>query len=439
MRAPQKVRVDEPTKRGKSWVCRWRVDGRGTSTSHPTKAQADRYRRALLDAADRGEPFDVVTLKPETWTRGVTVADFALEWLPKAWRSWEPKGRAGVLEGTTAAVLALTDRPVPQELRSTLRAWLREALTPGDAPLTPEARYARDWLRAHSLQLGAIDGRAVRAALETMALRDDGKPASANYLSKRRTGMTRLLGAAVDADLIKANPSAGVRTPTRSKPGVRAIPTTEIPTVAEAQLLLMAVATVSKASRRLVAYLATTLYAGLRPGEANGLRAHDLELPETGWGVAHVTSSRTAPGARYTDDGETTSEGAIKARNPGEVREVPLHPDLVCLLRTHMALWPPGDDGLVFTTAGGGLLNSNIDRTIDRAVKRLGWDKHPHLAGVHHYSLRHTCASTLLEVLPDTVVAERLGHSLEVLHGTYAHVVRRSVDELNARAEGAFR
>lgn len=52
---PARVRVYEPKKRNKGWRVRWVIDG----TTHrqatfQTRALADRYRRDLLTALERG-------------------------------------------------------------------------------------------------------------------------------------------------------------------------------------------------------------------------------------------------------------------------------------------------------------------------------------------------------------------------------------------------
>jgi hypothetical protein len=45
-----------------TYLVRWSVDGEPFHESHKTKALADRFRARLLRAADKGEPFDTVSV-----------------------------------------------------------------------------------------------------------------------------------------------------------------------------------------------------------------------------------------------------------------------------------------------------------------------------------------------------------------------------------------
>ena len=439
---PQRIWVaPTPNRRGKAWVVRWRVEGRNRSRSHRSKALADRFRRQLLNAVDGGERFDPGTGEPESWTQGDRVVDFACRWLSASWQQWEPRGRRDVLDATTRAVLALCDAPVPDSVRPHAVEWLQRQMMPGRANgrISREIRQAGEWLRIHSLRFDAINRSVFRSALRSLSVNEDGSPSSSSYLNRKKTGLTRLIGAAVEEGLMAANPAYGVRVPTRQKPGIKAVPRSEIPTVNEARLLMMSIAQTGPTGRRMVAYLATTLYGGLRPCEANAVRLEDLDLPDVGWGLIRVRASRTQVGSAYTDDGEAVSEGPVKARAEGSVREVPLHPAGVALVRKHLELWPVEPGQPVFTNSAGGLLSANIARTLDRARTTLGWMDSHRLAGATHYSFRHTYASTLLDAgVAPPKVAERLGHSLSVLYDTYAHVINKDLDRDNELAEAAF-
>lgn len=438
MATPQKVVAYEPTRsRTGSWLARWTVDGVSTSRSRQTKVQAERVRRAILDAADRGERFDPVTREPESWSRGESVLAFALDWFPSAWPAWRPKTRIVNLDGTIAAVLALTDAPVSSAHSALLRPWLHEALAPAGAPaaLPSDVRRAVDWLHAHSLPLSSVNAGHVRAAYTSFTRNLDGSEAMVNTFTKRRSGVTRLLGAAAEQNLIPANPASGIRLARRKKTKT-AVMVSEIPTVLEAQALIATVGLRSSASRRLVAFLATSLYAGLRPGEVSALRPADLDLPDMGWGLARVMKSRVTVARRYTDDGSTVSEGDTKT---GVDRVVPLHPNLVGLIRLHLELWPPAAGGCVFTNRAGGAPHDNIHRVLEAARDSLGWTGTHRLAGFHNYSLRHCCASVLLEAgMAPANVAERMGHSIDELTRTYWHVMNMDNERLNAQIESAF-
>lgn len=441
LQAPR-VRCDVPKQRGKAWIVRWRVDGVGSSRSFPTKATADHFRRHLLNAADLGEPFDPDKRVPESWLSGAKLYDFAQKMVAKKWPTQPAKTRGNMLEETIWAVLALTDTPVPparhDRLRATLRLTLRPVPPKSDSPkLTSTQRRDLTWLRTHSLALRDIRRRHCMAAFEGFKLNLDGSPADADTFRKRRTGVTRLLNAAVDAELITSSPAAGIRMEALPKAD-DGVARAEIPSVDQALLLIALCGLRSPQARRLVAYLAVTLYAGLRPGEVNALRPGSVDLPEEGWGEARVARSRTITTRANSGADVPFAEGLTKTRAS---RTVPLHPDLVAFIRLHMELWPNPPHEPIFTTAKGRVLNENIDRTLAAVKQELGWVGAHALAGTRHYTLRHTAATVAIEAgLPLAEVADRMGHSVKELMRTYWNVINaQDRDKMNQRLEAAYR
>lgn len=53
----------------------------------------------------------------------------------------------------------------------------------------------------------------------------------------------------------------------------------------------------------LTAFFATMYYAALRRAEALHLRLEECDLPESGWGSLHLTTSTQHAGGEWTDDG----------------------------------------------------------------------------------------------------------------------------------------
>src|SRR3546814_5279945 len=49
------------------WIVRWSLNGRQRSRAFRTKAEAERYRSALLVAQQSGEAFDDLTGAPVSW------------------------------------------------------------------------------------------------------------------------------------------------------------------------------------------------------------------------------------------------------------------------------------------------------------------------------------------------------------------------------------
>jgi integrase len=394
-----------------------------------------------MNAADLGEPFDPVTHLPESWLTGETVYAFAKVWLASEWPSLRAKTRGNILEQTIWALMELTDTPVPPERADVMREWLRKTLRPVDRknplpPMPSDARRALDWLNIHSLPLRSVTRARCVDAFTAAWKNLDGTEATNEMFRKRRAGVTRLLNAAVAEDRLAASPAAGIRIRKKTDAN-RKLSRSEIPTAAEALTLIRTCGKRSPQAERLVAYLAVTLYAGLRPGEANGLRRVDVDLPEEGWGEVRVQLSRTITSKALTDDGRTTAEGLTKT---GSSRVVPLHPDAVKLVRRHIERWPSALHDPIFLNSKGGPLNGNIDRVLAAAKAELGWvPPHP-LAGTHHYSLRHTAASVAISAgLPLPEVAARLGNSVEELMRTYWHVINVDEAAMNRMLETAYR
>ena len=300
---PQRVTVFGAREHGPSYRVRWRVDGKETSRSFRIKLQAEDFERELRRAVARGDRFDPVSGEPEAWSEGLSVLEFTQPWFRSQWDTWKPKTRKVNVENTVEALLVLTDEKPGAEREGLLRPLLTTALSQEEfpTPASTEERQALDWLRQHSLALKAVDPPAVVGAFEQLARNRDGSIAKPGNFSKKRAGVTRLLKAAFKKGLISSNPSVGVDSPNGlSARADQPVPLADIPSPSQAQLLIMVIASASLQARRLVAYLATTLYAGLRPGEVNALRTTDLDLPASGWGAATVRRSASEVGERYT-------------------------------------------------------------------------------------------------------------------------------------------
>jgi integrase len=109
-------------------------------------------------------------------------------------------------------------------------------------------------------------------------------------------------------------------------------------------------------------------------------------------------------------------------------RTVALSQVVVEALAAHLAAFGAGDDGVVFHTMRGTPVSRVLGGDYIRAaVKRAG------LSGITWHSLRHYHASTLLSAgVSPALVAERLGHDIQTLMRTYAHVIRADDDRARA-------
>jgi integrase len=164
--------------------------------------------------------------------------------------------------------------------------------------------------------------------------------------------------------------------------------------------------TLSKRKRLRDATLVSVLaYAGLRPGEALALRWRDIR------GKAILVDKALSLG----------EERATKMRRNRSVR--PLAPLATDLAKWRLASDRSSDDDLIFPTAAGNAW-TEVDyhnwkrRHFKTAAAANGLD------GVRVYDLRHSFASLLLaEQTNPAEIAAQLGHSLQVLFSTYAHVI----------------
>ena len=181
---------------------------------------------------------------------------------------------------------------------------------------------------------------------------------------------------------------------------------------------------------RLEAFFVLQLFAGLRPSEALALRWSDVNGNTIS--VTRVLVDRTKQ-LHFAPPKSKTSRRAVVV------------PDIVVnVLREHrkrqaeerLAAGPEWDDqGLIFCTNRGEPLRQFVAQNrFSRIVKAAGLPQ-----GLTVYSLRHSCATLLLERgIPLKIVSERLGHSTVALTGdTYSHVTR-SMQEQAADALGAL-
>jgi integrase len=169
---------------------------------------------------------------------------------------------------------------------------------------------------------------------------------------------------------------------------------------------------------RLEALYTVAVHTGMRQGEMLALRWQDVDVENA---VVSVRRTLTRRGGKIAF-GEPKTK---KSR-----RSIRLTAQAVEALRSHLErqLWEIEilgdryqDQGLVFTTDTGGLINpSNLrQRSFAPLLKRAGL---PHM---RFHDLRHTCATLLLSrnVNPK-IVSEMLGHAtIAITLDTYSHVL----------------
>jgi integrase len=202
--------------------------------------------------------------------------------------------------------------------------------------------------------------------------------------------------AAVRDRRVAANPCEGTRLPKPER--TKVVP----PTMEQVETLTAAM---PEHLRALVTFAAGT---GMRQGEVLGLTVDRLDMLRR-----QVTVDRQL----VTMPGERPRLGPPKTA--ASVRTIPLPRVVVDVLAEHLAKYPPGSDGYVFTLAGEPITRQQFGHVWRPAAATAGLS-----AGTGLHSLRHFYASLLIRFGESVkTVQARLGHATaaETLD-TYSHL-----------------
>src|SRR6266508_121326 len=275
----------------KSYTVRWTVAGLEKSKTYATRALADNFRSDLMQAQNRGEMFDTESGLPDSMTQvkeAMTWLAFAEAYLSMKWPGAAAKSRTSRVEAlvtvTPVLVRDLPGRPDVELLRTALRDYvlppnMRNAELP--AALVP----AVGWLRRASLPLTElVEASTVRAGLEALALKLDGKPAAATTARRKRSVFYNALQYAVEVEALDYNPVDKLRVRSQRKKIAQVGDRRVVINQRQALELLTAVSYVGRRGsvgrgERLGAVCACMYFGALRPVEALGLREQDCHLP----------------------------------------------------------------------------------------------------------------------------------------------------------------
>lgn len=217
---------------------------------------------------------------------------------------------------------------------------------------------------------------------------------------------------AVRDRVLMANPCDGTRLPRVER--ARVVP----PTAAQVLALHDAMPDELKA---LIVLAAGT---GMRQGELLGLTVDRIDFERY---EVHVDRQLV------TDTWTQTHFGPPKTR--ASHRTIPLPQVVIDALQKHLADFPPGQDGLVFTLEGRSMTRQTFGHAWRPAARAVGW---PRGKGVH--LLRHYYASLLIRYGESIkTVQARLGHATaaETLD-TYSHLWPDSADRTREAIDAAF-
>ncbi len=138
----------------------------------------------------------------------------------------------------------------------------------------------------------------------------------------------------------------------------------------------------------------TLFYTGLRIKECLNLKIEDIDFKNL---TIHVKNTKSK-----------------------KDRKIPLHQNLVVLLKDYLNNWYEGGDSeYIFATKKTGRLSPGyVNWGLHRATKTLGWKRH-----ITCHNLRHSFASNLVKRKIDLVKIQKLlGHSSLKVTGIYTHV-----------------
>lgn len=430
-----------------SYHVRWRTGQKTWKSVFRRAAQADSFRSSLMAAARNGEAFSLITGRPTSWQReesSVSWYAFTLDYSAIKWPYVSPNHRRGIAEALTDATEALLSHDDPphtrEQIRRALQTWayserLRSKTDPPD-----DLTAVVHWLEAGTVSLAdlarpGIGPARVRAMLERLSRKQDGKPAAANTAMRKRIVINNAMEYACEIGALPANPFKSVkwvrpRTLSTVDPRVVISP-------AQARRFFAAVGAHSKRGKRMKPFFGLMYYAALRPEEASDLRHENLvSLPRHGWGEMILTHSVPRSGSHWTDSGKPREPRALKHRADGDTRRVPIHPELVAMLREHLDEFGTGPHGRLFTGPRGGIITDRAYLKVfheSRAEALVAQEASSPLLDVP-YALRHAAVSTWLNAgVAPAQVAEWAGHSVAVLLRIYAKCIAGQQDEAMRR------
>ncbi|MBE3574612.1 MAG: tyrosine-type recombinase/integrase [Firmicutes bacterium] len=161
----------------------------------------------------------------------------------------------------------------------------------------------------------------------------------------------------------------------------------------QVQRLVVYVRSASKMPERDLAFFLLFLYGGLRVSELVSLSVEDVDFAE---GCVHVLHAKG-----------------------NKQRIVPLPAAVLDAIRAHLARRPHPESRYLFTNKEGGAMSRQTAYfLVKKFARELGFD-----ARISPHSLRHTCATALLDAGVDLrYIQEFLGHSNVATTQIYTHV-----------------
>ena len=267
----------------------------------------------------------------------------------------------------------------------------------------------------------------------------DGRAAAASTGRRKRAVYYNALGYAVELGHLVVNPLD--RLQYKAAEVGTSVDRRVVANPEQVEALLAAVARQGRRGEHLIGFFACMYYAGMRPSEVVALRAESCVLPAQGWGRLELTGSEPRAGARWTDDGSPRETRGLKRRGQKETRSVPIPPELVTILRAHLARFGAAQDGRLFRSEREGPLQETSYGAVWRGARARALTPAQVASplAARPYDLRHAAVSLWLNSgVPATEVARRAGHGLAVMLSVYANCLDGQERAANERISGAL-
>jgi integrase len=441
-------------KRKRTYEVRWKVDHSPHSRTLGNKAQAENFLSDLRQAAKRGEAFDTETGLPDSMMTAKTSHSWytlCLAYVDTKWPHAAPKTRDAMTDALATVIPAAVSENRPDWLNPmVLRRALRHYVLPPvsrDHDQPSEIAAALRWLEKASLPVFEVGKpRHARAVLDAISVTLDGSAAGATTIARKRSVFASVLKHAVELDELTSNPLDRLNWKPPKVSDV--VDGRVVVNPQQVRGLLTAVTYAGHQApgrysrgHRLQALFASMYFAALRPSEAVALRRQDCYLPESGWGRLTLEKSRPEVNRRWADTASTHDERGLKHRSASETRSVPIPPELIHILRHHIEMFGTAGDGRLFSSNRGNVVASTAISDVWAEARTLALTPEQvasPLAG-RPYDLRHAAVSLWLNagVSPQDV-AQRAGHSIEVLLRVYAKCLHGGETVANKRIEAAL-
>ncbi|MBS2531987.1 hypothetical protein KGQ20_04310 [Catenulispora sp. NF23] len=451
-------------KRKRTYSLRWIVEGRDKdcTDSFATYPAAESRQMELTLAVKKGEAFHIESGLPmseyrrkveretaelaeqEAAKSAATCLQHFMAFYDAKWPKLQPNSKtalANTLSTVTAALVTTRDgAPDRKTLNHVLVKYVFNLNNRDKQP--PKAEYvaALEWIKKHSAPAKDLaEDKTFRLAMEGISFQPTtGKKAAASTVSRNRAGLHQALEYLVEQDVLDVNPLANPKWKRFGKQAARTkqIDKRVVTNPVHVEALITNCAKYGTTGEWLQAFYALAYYAMMRPSEVMDLTEDCFTLPkapapgqrETRWGRVRFHSADSQPGKQWTDDEKGRDSKALKQRDDGEERDVPLHPNAVAWVRRHLRQFKIPAGGRMFPSLRGS--GRSIDKTTYNSVWRftrketLTLRQFKSRLARRVYDLRHGGVSLMLNAcVPPTLIAEWAGHGLDVLLRIYAKCI----------------